>query len=633
MPPLMECARTPRRTPFRPLRRRAPQIASLVLCAALALSGLAGCAAPGDDAADSRPTLTVYLDITDYGIWFEQLRARFPEISFQDTCVRSNDAAAEMSRRIEHGDTPDIILTNNLSRSMPNIAEGLMDLSGKEYTTAYMTSFLNAANIDGGIYYLPSQITTLGLAFDKTLFEEQGWPVPGSFEDLIASCDTVAEAGIKPGIITFGEDYAADMFYRLLMLNVGYKLEGAAWLDRFNAQEATLADVDLAAVFDDFEALAAAGALNPDDELVSDSWFARNGNATRQIGYIESFGNYANTVSGDRQGDSFEMLPYYGTANDEGYLFAVPQVYVAAGSQVKGTAKEALVDEVLAFITSEEGQRSIMGITNSVVSPVLGVTDTAGDPFLAGVSPLLADERLLALPTFNYSHNTLNDMLKRLIAGEVTREEVIAAVDEANAAATAESVAAPEPALATTTADFTFEQTTGLILDAFRAEAGCDFALSYYVSEGSQGKQKSCCAGKLYQGPVTETDVTRISAFHGNSTEEQAVARLTMTGRQLLKALERQNTLYYTGFSVRYQWDAERSAYLAADLLDAEGAVLEPDATYTVAMPSDMNLGQTLRESRETTSIHACDALRSHLERCGTVSPEQVRVNDAVEQK
>lgn len=624
------------------LGKRAGRAVSIALCAALALGSFAGCAsadAPagrtslGDDAASSRPTLTVYLDITNYGTWFEQLRARFPEIDFQETVIRSNDAAAEMSRRIEHGDTPDIILTNNLNRSVPNITEGLMDLSGKEYTTAYMTSFLNAANIDGGIYYLPSQIATLGLAYNKTLFEEQGWSVPDSFESLVASCDTVAEAGLKPAVITFGEDYAADAFYRLLMLDVGYKLEGSAWLERFNNQEAALADVDLTAVFDDYEALAAAGALSPDNELITDNWVTYNGSATREIGYIESYGTFTNTVPGARQGDSFEMLPCYGSANDQGYLFATPQVYVAAGAQVENTDKEALVDEVLAFIASEEGQRSIMGITNSVTSPVLGVSDAVDDPFLAGVGTLLAEERLLTVPTFDHSNDVLNDMLKKLIAGETTREEVIAAVDEANAAATAESVAEPEPALAFATADFSYEQTTGLILDAFRAEAGCDFTLAYYVPEGDQGKQKSCCAGKLYQGPVTDTDAVRISAYHGSAMQDQVVDRLTMTGRQLLEALEYEDTLYYTGLSVRYRWDNERGAYRAADLLDADGNVLDPDASYTVAMLSNMDLGQALYTSREGTGIHACDALKSHLDRCGTVAPEQVMVNDAVEER
>lgn len=618
----------------RALKRGGIQIVSLALCAVLALGSLVGCAAAdGERGADARPTLTVYMDISNYGIWFEKVRARFPDVDFQGYVIRSNDNAAELARRIEHGDTPDIILTNSLDRSVPSITENLMDLSGKEYTTAYMTSFLNASNIDGGIYYLPSQITTLGLAYDKTLFDERGWPVPDSFDSLIASCNTAAQAGMDPALVTFGKNYAADMFYRLLMLDVGYKLDGSAWLQRFNSQEAALSDVDLTAVFDDFEALAAAGVLNPADEAVSDRWYAYNGNSTRRIGYIESHGSYVGTVSGEKQGDSFEMIPYFGTANGEGYLFAVPQVFVAAGSQVEGTEKEALVDDVLEFVTSAEGQQSIMGITNSVVSPVLGVSDAIDDPFLARVSPLLAEERLLTLPTFNYSNDVLNDMLKKLVAGEVTRDEVIAAVDETNAAATVESIAAPEPTLANAAADFSYEQTTGVVLDAYRTQTDCDFALSFYTLEKDQGKLKACANGKLYEGPITETDVNCINAFYGTTVVEQVIDRVSMTGHQLLKALEYENALYYTGFDVCYVWNDERGTYKAADLLDADGNVLDPDATYIVAMSSDMDIGGTLFESRESTSVHAREALRGYLQECGTISPEQVHVNGIVEEK
>ena len=115
--------------------------------------------------------------------------------------------------------------------------------------------------------------------------------------------------------------------------------------------------------------------------------------------------------------------------------------------------------------------------------------------------------------------------------------------------------------------------------------------------------------------------------------QDLVVDRLTMTGRQLLKALEYEDTLCYTGLSVRYRWDDERGVYRASDLLDADGNVLDPDASYTVAMLSNMDLGQALYTSREGTGIHACDALKSHLDRCGTVAPEQVTVNGAVEER
>jgi raffinose/stachyose/melibiose transport system substrate-binding protein len=57
---------------------------------------------------------------------------------------------------------------------------------------------LNTGIVDGKYYMLPSQIETLILYYDKTLFEEKGWTPPKTIDELIALGETVKKAGLNP---------------------------------------------------------------------------------------------------------------------------------------------------------------------------------------------------------------------------------------------------------------------------------------------------------------------------------------------------------------------------------------------------------------------------------------------------
>ena len=80
---------------------------------------------------------------------------------------------------------------------------------------------LSLGAVDGQLYSLPSEVETLVLYYNKTLFEEQGWDVPTTLDELMTLSATIAEAGIIPFAHANAEFRRANEFYVDAVLNHG----------------------------------------------------------------------------------------------------------------------------------------------------------------------------------------------------------------------------------------------------------------------------------------------------------------------------------------------------------------------------------------------------------------------------
>lgn len=87
------------------------------------------------------------------------------------------------------------------------------------WTDRILPVFLNMGTYDGHLYALPKTYETLGLFYNKTLFEAKGWTAPTT----IAELETLADAMLAEGIIPFGAGNAdwrgANEHYVSIILN------------------------------------------------------------------------------------------------------------------------------------------------------------------------------------------------------------------------------------------------------------------------------------------------------------------------------------------------------------------------------------------------------------------------------
>lgn len=76
----------------------------------------------------------------------------------------------------------------------------LEDLTGQDFLNNYSEDSLNNVAVDGTVYTIPYVKDVIGVMYNKTMFEENGWIVPTCYEEWRELCNTVAESGITPMI-------------------------------------------------------------------------------------------------------------------------------------------------------------------------------------------------------------------------------------------------------------------------------------------------------------------------------------------------------------------------------------------------------------------------------------------------
>jgi len=107
--------------------------------------------------------------------------------------------------RVASGDVPDIFtewpcLPEHVERSRAGI---LMDLSDLNAINNVEASVLQQISVDGKYYSLPLSLNTTAVAYNRKLFQENGWEVPKTYDELIALCEKIQAAGMTPFV--FGD--------------------------------------------------------------------------------------------------------------------------------------------------------------------------------------------------------------------------------------------------------------------------------------------------------------------------------------------------------------------------------------------------------------------------------------------
>ena len=204
------------------------KVVSIFLMATMAVGMLAGCGSSGDSASDSSTkkedtadasgdsdeevTLTVLAgqSTTDAGIEDmidEALAEKYPNITLEWECVDwGNDFQPKMQQYLQSG-LPDIMIgkAQDVATYAP---QGVLGEIDSEYLDRGLDAARENVTIDGKTYGLVYNALYQGVYYNKDMFEENGWEVPKTLDDLQAIIDDCNKKGITPfasqmSLITF----------------------------------------------------------------------------------------------------------------------------------------------------------------------------------------------------------------------------------------------------------------------------------------------------------------------------------------------------------------------------------------------------------------------------------------------
>ena len=63
-----------------------------------------------------------------------------------------------------------------------------------------LTPIYESGTVDGDLYALPNSLNTMGVFYNKVLFEENGWEIPTTFEELEAIMDDALSQGLYASV-------------------------------------------------------------------------------------------------------------------------------------------------------------------------------------------------------------------------------------------------------------------------------------------------------------------------------------------------------------------------------------------------------------------------------------------------
>lgn len=185
------------------------KVLALGLAGCMAASMLTGCGGSDSSGKDTKGeeekeeiTLTVLAgqSTTDVGMEDmidEVMAEKYPHITLEWECVDwGNDFQPKMQQYMQSG-LPDIMI----GKAQDVLTYGSQDLLAEipsEYTGRVLDAATENVSIDGKAYGLVFNALYQGVYYNRAMFEENGWSIPETLDDLQKIIDDCNEKGITP---------------------------------------------------------------------------------------------------------------------------------------------------------------------------------------------------------------------------------------------------------------------------------------------------------------------------------------------------------------------------------------------------------------------------------------------------
>lgn len=146
---------------------------------------------------------------------FEQLEEEFNRThdNIHLTIESPNDATTILKTRFIREDYPDIIgIGGDINYSYFVDSDILADISDYEGLGSIKTAYVDI--LEGlefvpteGTYGVPYVANAAGILYNREMFEEHGWEIPETWDELMALCETIRAAGILPFYFGFKDTW------------------------------------------------------------------------------------------------------------------------------------------------------------------------------------------------------------------------------------------------------------------------------------------------------------------------------------------------------------------------------------------------------------------------------------------
>ena len=303
-----------------------------------------------DDSNDAKTAVSDHEPITmqvpyrNITTFVDMVHEQYPEINLEFIPYNGANMTTYLTDELKSGDMPDIYVTTNYVPGRFDLSEHLIDLSSYSFTNNYSEIRLREVSDNGAIYLLPTYFTCLGITYNKTLLEENGWELPNSLEELRELAPKVKEAG-----------------YNLALTQIalpGYGFQYLCNILDMNGKTTVADSPDMKEALSVLDTWKELGLLNADGDLKDDDGTKKmmaEGNTLFMLGSTNVFG----------EGESeceFGLMPYLSEDGTQNALILNISRYVGLNKRLEEPGNEQKLDDalhVMEVLSTVEGMRSL----------------------------------------------------------------------------------------------------------------------------------------------------------------------------------------------------------------------------------------------------------------------------------
>lgn len=549
----------------------------------------------------------------------EVIESRFPEVNVVLRLQNTADSSYYTEKSMEHGMMGDIFFCAvGMSNDEKLLSDNFIDLSNAPFINNYYQNALDGVAVNGKIYMLPGFSDIFGIIYDRTLFEEQGWELPGNRDEFIALCKTIQE---EEGYQAFMPTLKYSRMAMLLSHGFQYEdviegVENQRWLQAYRKGEASFSG-HMEPMFEGMKELFDAGVLSNENFTVEPgvrSSMLYNDHTCAMTMETQNAVTYAQNGNSDHE---YGMMPFWnGNDADSDYLVSAPGFNIFANKQLEepeNAEKLEKVMEILEYFSTPEGQIAMMPEESVTISNVKGTDSTSGGSFMDGVADtmekgnIFSEVRYTELPFNNDFQVAFREALMGYVDGTMEMEAAMKHCDEAMQ--TLKNAVEPEEEVYGIAAkNFTTLETAEFVADVLRKEADADVAM-VLTKQLNYGE-----AGNFFEGDITDKVLTMVSLDYVQDKDPayNRLVTVNLTGEQIfsimnypyLKNASADTRLVWTKYDIPSYWVPSNLKIEYAPLLtensiisvkNMDGSEFDLKKTYKVAIWNGCfsNLAQT----------------------------------------
>lgn len=594
---------------------------ALLLALIMSLAPLGGCTQTEGSSA-----LTVLIPTTgrSFDDLADLLNETYPDITFEKAGYSGANSSAYILNRFEAGDLTDIVLTTYAPSDELQEAN-MLDLSGYDFVQNYKASVLNNLDVNGNIYFLEGPSTVRGIAYNETLFLENGWSVPTNHEEFVALIRQINEETDIMPLALPGKHTGT---YFTLMSELAHcdflqTPEGAAWQQSFAAGEASSRDgfetgIELLQDWLD------AGAFDASQTTLGDT-DDYNMLVNRECAMTYIVGKTSLLVElTDASADEFGSFPLYGMGQDSAFCATGYGVKIGLNKSLGEPGNEKKLEnaiKLLELFSTEEGQMTFYSGVGNLLT--LAGAGSELPPLFDGLKPTIDSGHTSPFIYVGYTDllSAAGEYIREVCTGGGDLTGVFALMDELRAASLEN---ADSNYIATVSETLDERQTAQFVANALNAQGLGDFALVSMGRYSAYFNVAGGANGKIYAGRITMEDVN--IPLSGDSM--QNITTLSLTGLQVRDMLNQGRILTDgEGNAVSFEYfssgiDVARAQDGSVESVTLNGAPLDDATVYTVVFSPNDYSEEFAELDPQDTGVVWMEGYRNYVIGLKTITPE-----------